>query len=216
MAENLANDVQTTLNGAITNVATAITVAGSTGFPAANFRIRVDNEIMLVTSVGAGTNWTVTRAQEGTTGVAHNDGTYAVHVLTAASLLQYIIERAATQAQQETSTATDVFVTPATQQFHPSAAKGWVYADAAAGIGASYNVSSVGDNAVGDWTVNWNVDFSSAAHCDVTGARSDLGVVTTLRVPSFAAGTSRLVGYTTTTFTAADPTTWTCVVFGDQ
>lgn len=93
MAENLANDVQTTLNGAITNVATAITVSGSTGMPAANFRVRVDNEIMLVTSIGGGTNWTVTRAKEGTTGVAHADGSYVVHVLTEEGLRQWLADR---------------------------------------------------------------------------------------------------------------------------
>ena len=65
MAENLANDVSGLLNAAIADGSTtSITMLSGTGFPAANFRIRIDNEYMLVTSVGGGTNWTVTRAIE--------------------------------------------------------------------------------------------------------------------------------------------------------
>lgn len=124
MAENLANDVQTALNGAITNVATAITVTGSTGMPAANFRVRVDNEIMLVTSIGAGTNWTVTRAQEGSTGVAHADGAYVVHVLTAAGLQQWLADRFAPLTN---SLAADVNLNNVANYFDgPSVAQGTV------------------------------------------------------------------------------------------
>lgn len=92
--ENLANDIQTTLNGAIADgVTTSITVTSGTGFPAANFRIRIENEIMLVTSVGGGTNWTVTRGAESTTGAAHANGSNVVHVLSKGGLDQYTEER---------------------------------------------------------------------------------------------------------------------------
>lgn len=93
MAENLSNDIQTLLNGAITNVATAITTTGATGFPVANFRVRVDDELMLVTSTGSGTNWTVTRGIESTTAAAHATSAPVVHVLTAGGLDQYIRDR---------------------------------------------------------------------------------------------------------------------------
>lgn len=92
--ENLANDIQTTLNGAIADgVTTSITVTSGAGFPAANFRVRIENELLLVTSVGAGTNWTVTRGIEGTTGVAHSTGLNVVHVLSKGGLDQYTEER---------------------------------------------------------------------------------------------------------------------------
>lgn len=93
MSENVSNDVATALNGAITNSATAITTLGASGFPSANFRVRVEDEIMLVTSTGAGTNWTVVRAQEGTAGVAHSSAVPVVHVLTAAGLEQFFQDR---------------------------------------------------------------------------------------------------------------------------
>lgn len=61
----------TTLNGAITNVATAITVA-TAGWPAAPFTIQCENEQMHVTAV-AGANLTVTRGHNGTTAASHAD-----------------------------------------------------------------------------------------------------------------------------------------------
>ena len=69
---------------------------------------------------------------------------------------------AATQANQETATSTTVAVVPGVQQYHPSACKVWVrYDDSATTIRASYNVSSVTENAGGDYTINFDVDFSS-------------------------------------------------------
>lgn len=93
MAENLANDIFTLLNGAINNVVTAITTDGATGFPAANFRVRIDDELMLVTNVGGGTNWTVTRNIEGTAAASHLDNAPVVHVLTAAGVEQFFQDR---------------------------------------------------------------------------------------------------------------------------
>ena len=93
MAENIANKVATLLNGAIDSDDTALVVDDATGFPDANFRLLIQDtegddtnrEIVLVTAK-AGTTFTVTRAQESTTGVAHADDSYVVHVLTAGAL----------------------------------------------------------------------------------------------------------------------------------
>jgi hypothetical protein len=56
---------------------TTLAVTSSSAFPpspaSGGFYIGVDNEIMLVTAI-SGTNWTVTRGQRGTTGVAHTIG----------------------------------------------------------------------------------------------------------------------------------------------
>ena len=54
---------------------TTLAVTANARFPQTNnFKVRVELEVMLVTA-GAGTNsWTVTRAQDGTTGVAHAIG----------------------------------------------------------------------------------------------------------------------------------------------
>lgn len=72
LVESVANEAATTLNGAILSGATSITVAASTGFPRAPFRVRVSGnltaggtgtEYMIVSAV-SGTTWTVTRAAE--------------------------------------------------------------------------------------------------------------------------------------------------------
>jgi hypothetical protein len=91
MTEQFTNDASTTLNGAIGSADATLTVNSATGFPATgNFRVRIDNEILLVTSV-AGTLWSVTRAVEAVAGVqaaaAHANGVVVTHVLTAGSLL---------------------------------------------------------------------------------------------------------------------------------
>ncbi|HZT06955.1 MAG TPA: hypothetical protein VFC51_07975 [Chloroflexota bacterium] len=85
--EQFANRASTTLVGAIDGGATSITVASASGFPpAAQFRIVIDTEIMLVTAGAGTTTWTVVRGAEGTTAAAHEDGSSVTHVLTAASL----------------------------------------------------------------------------------------------------------------------------------
>lgn len=85
--ERLGNDFATTLTAAITTVGqTAITVASGTGSPSVNFRVRIDDELILVTNKGGGTNWTIERGLEGTTAATHLNGADVVHVLTAGSL----------------------------------------------------------------------------------------------------------------------------------
>jgi len=75
---------------------------------------------------------------------------------------------AATQAEQEAGSSTAVMVTPGRQQYHPSAAKGWIYWSAdGTTINASHNVSSLDDNGVGDYGINWDVDFSSVNYATI-------------------------------------------------
>lgn len=89
MAEVFANFVSTTLNGAINNAVTSVVVASATGFPnSAQYRVIVDNEIMLVTGGAGTTTWTVTRGAEGTTAASHNDGSTVYHIITAGALAQ--------------------------------------------------------------------------------------------------------------------------------
>lgn len=71
----------------------------------------------------------------------------------------------ASQSTQETGTSTTALVVTGRQQYHPSAAKGWIdisVASTSPADSASYNVSSVADTGVGAYTVNWATDFSSA------------------------------------------------------
>jgi len=86
MPEQYANNAQTTLAAAIAAADTTITVSSAAGFPSQpQFRIRIDNELLLVTAV-SGTTWTVQRGVEGTTAAAHASGATVTHVLTAPRL----------------------------------------------------------------------------------------------------------------------------------
>jgi hypothetical protein len=93
VVEQYANDVPndsvaTTLNGAINNSVTSITVTSFTGFPtSAQYRIRIDNEIMIVTGGAGTTTWTVTRGAEGTPAASHLDLATVIHNLTRDGLI---------------------------------------------------------------------------------------------------------------------------------
>ena len=86
--EQFTNGVSTTLNGTITSGQTTLVVASATGFSTVpNFRILVENEIMLVTGVSS-TTFTVTRGAENSSAQAHNSGVTITQILTAGALNQ--------------------------------------------------------------------------------------------------------------------------------
>lgn len=125
----------------------------------------------------------------------------------------------ATQAEQETASATDKAVTPGRQQYHPSACKGWVKFTPIGGTGsatvnASYNVDSVDDDGTGNFGVNWSVAFSSANYCVTVTAGLSSGPRIAY-ISSQAAGAVE-VDTTNSGAVAADPD-FVCVsAFGDQ
>lgn len=81
-----ANGGSTTLNGAINDSVTSLTVTSASGFPTyPDFRIKIDSEIFTVTAV-SGTTFTVVRGEESTAAASHSDGATITHVLTAGSL----------------------------------------------------------------------------------------------------------------------------------
>lgn len=70
----------TTLAAAIDSAVTTVTVASAAGFPAsAPFRIKVDNEIMVVNSGAGTTSWSVTRGMDATTAASHSSGATVTH-----------------------------------------------------------------------------------------------------------------------------------------
>jgi hypothetical protein len=72
MAEQLANKAVTEAAESLADVETELTVDDAATFPTSgDFRLLVDAEIMKVTGV-SGSNFTLERAQEGTTAVAHD------------------------------------------------------------------------------------------------------------------------------------------------
>lgn len=111
MAENLANEFQTTLAAAITGTGdTSISLSSTAGAPAPNYRIRIDDELMLVTAVSGSGPYTatVTRGVEGTTAATHSNGATVTHVLTAGGLTQYVSEHAGGSAGLPMTTSGDL------------------------------------------------------------------------------------------------------------
>ena len=71
VTEKFANNPITTLNGGINSIVTSLSVANASEFPAQpQFRIKVEQEYMLVTGV-SGTTFTVSRGAEGSSNVSH-------------------------------------------------------------------------------------------------------------------------------------------------
>jgi hypothetical protein len=127
---------------------------------------------------------------------------------------------AATQADQETGTSTSVFVTPGRQQFHPSAAKAWWNFNGTGTIAlrASYNVASLTDNGVGDYTIVFTTVLSSANYAVAyTGANGGNAIVSdAAAASSLLAGGARQVTRQCTTGTLTDADLVSGVVYGDQ
>src|SRR5271165_616579 len=87
LAEVYGNAAINTLSASISSTsATTLTVTNASSFPAVgNFRILIDQELLLVTGV-SGTTFTVTRGVEGTTAATHSSGATVVQIVTAASI----------------------------------------------------------------------------------------------------------------------------------
>ena len=91
---------------------------------------------------------------------------------TAASDTQAGVIEIATQAEAESANSTTLAVVTGRQQFHPGSAKAWAFVTIAAGtptIQRNYNVTSLTDNGVGDFTVNFTTAFSDANYCFAPG-----------------------------------------------
>lgn len=132
--------------------ATAVAITGSTSGTAT-----------IVTPAVAGTPTITLPIVTGTLATLAGTETFTDKTLTSPVLNTAVTGTAvATQAQQETGSATNVLVTPGRQQFHPSAAKAWANFTSAAVNNASYNVASITDTAVGNWRVAFTTTFSSA------------------------------------------------------
>lgn len=86
---NVSNGAESTLSGTLSSSGTTANVTDASPFPAAPFYAVIDpgndskREVVLVTAVGAG-SFTVTRAQDGTSGVEHSEGAVVAQVPVAA------------------------------------------------------------------------------------------------------------------------------------
>lgn len=132
--------------------------------------------------------------------------------------------------QSEMETATDVVraVSPGRQQFHPSAAKFWVYWTAnSTTILKSYNIDSIADTAIGDADGTITTDFSdenwAGLVCtnDSTTAGWDAATIQSAGFNARAAGTFGVLCGTmddgnTAVGNLIDPEKWQVVGYGDQ
>lgn len=87
----------------------------------------------------------------------------------------------ATQAEMEAGSSANTTVAPSVQHFHPSAAKAWCYFTVSGGTPAleeSYNVTSITDNGVGDYTINFTNALETAEYAaHVSGVPVSNGTV---------------------------------------
>jgi len=123
----------------------------------------------------------------------------------------------ATQAQQETGTATDVYVSPGRQQYHQCAAKSWVRWQISSGTptidGSGYNVSSLTDTGAGQVTVNFTTSFSGDSYaCGALGGEWTSGTVIVNYATSLASALI-ITSDTGGSLFARDCTTYMSVVF---
>lgn len=144
-------------------------------------------------------------------------------VLCNGSLLRTIgIPSFALQADQEAATSARLAVTPAVQQFHASACKGWAKLNFTGSAPASYNVASVTDTGAGIVDIAWATDFSSGDYVVLVSVVIDPGGTAALtNLPLIAntllaAGTTRLYSINMSTFGGADSNFLMVGAFGDQ
>jgi hypothetical protein len=84
--EKFANNASSTLSSGISDTDLSLTVSSASSFPTSGqFRIKIENEILLVTSVASNV-FTVSRGQEGTSAASHNSGSTVTHILTAGAI----------------------------------------------------------------------------------------------------------------------------------
>ena len=154
----------------------------------------------------------------GHVGVLYYDGTNMVlcNPKTAGST-------AATQAEQEAGSSITVMTTPGRQQYHPSAAKVWVNFN---GIGTpavtvGYNVASITDNAVGDYTISFTTVFSGADYVCAGSALHDVttSISYTVKFANMATSSIKVLILKidgVTTHATFDVTDVLVVCYGDQ
>jgi hypothetical protein len=129
----------------------------------------------------------------------------------------------ATQAEQEAASSSDAVVTPAVQKYHPGSAKAWAYVTVSGGtptLAANYNVTSITDNNVGQFTVNFTTAFSSVNYAVAGFSRSATGDGRALccagSAETQAAGSCGVAMSNSTSAAYADHASFSVTFFGDQ
>ncbi len=122
---------------------------------------------------------------------------------------------AATQAEQEAASTLTAWVSPGRQQFHPSAAKCWIFCDNGGATYASFNITSITDTGTGVIGVTIATDFSSTNYALLASGTGGGGGVATYGNIT-AAGAFNILSYNTATNAAQDVGNAFAAAFGDQ
>jgi len=126
--------------------------------------------------------------------------------------------------QSEMEAASDVLraVVPGRLQYHPGVCKAWVKYSTSGGTvsrDASYNVSSITDNGVGDFTHNFTAAFSSTQYLALGNHDATLGATINgaraLNIHTLSTGSARVL-HDNTGGAAEDPAYAIFMFFGDQ
>lgn len=122
----------------------------------------------------------------------------------------------ATQAEMEAETAAR-YPDAAILNHHPGIAKGWVKFNQSATMSVWHNVTSVTWNSLGNYTVNWDTDFSSADYVVVAHVLlSADSVQRDTQILGQTAGTVNLEVVTGSTNTELNVDSIFVAAFGDQ
>ena len=148
------------------------------------------------------------------------DGTSWVSPMTSAS--------ASTQAEMEAASSLTTFASPGRTQYHPGVAKAWGFITVSGGTPTatvSHNVTSITDNGVGDYTINFTTPFSSANFAIVammfdSAGNSASGIIFTVECSAKTSSTARIniwkAASSGSTNQAVVDASFFFVAFGDQ
>jgi hypothetical protein len=231
LTDSLAADGQTTATGnlkmganRITGLADGIAATDAASITQVTSAVAITGGTINGTTIGATTPSTVKATSLAVTG--STSGTISVvatavagtNTITLPAATGTVITTAdvATQANQEAATSTTTFVSPARQQFHPSAAKVWLKCDISGNIQSSYNTTSVTDAGTGLVNVTIDTDFSNADYAILgTTFYSPLARVRCATIIAQAVGTFN-AACNDEVQSRADPEFYYFVCFGDQ
>lgn len=112
-----------------------------------------------------------------------------------ASIIPEILTEAS-KTEMEAAAASDVFVSPAVAHYAQSAAKAWVVFNGSGTVAiiTDYNIVSVTDNGIGDYTITFDEDFSTAYTVSYFGTGVDTTSLPSLAMPSTTNDSTVLAG----------------------
>lgn len=177
------NTLATTLNWAATGVV-AVKVPGGAGATACVGGEIVTGNLYRFVYSGADSAWIVEQVGLSIPALTEDtnpDGSADFFIMrdTSAALDKKVkpSSLAATQTQCEAAADAGRTLTPLNAKWHPGVCKGWVGFTVSGGtvtVQGSHSVTSITDNGVGDFTVNWTATFSGGTYAPVAWCRSSV------------------------------------------